>query len=146
MVRKILLGLLVVLVLIQFIRPEKNTSTTTPSPNAVGSKYPVPENVQQILTYSCYDCHSNNTKYPWYTNIQPVGMWLQGHVNDGKRHLNFDEFATYAEKKAKHKFEEIEEAARDGWMPLDSYVLIHGDTRLNPEQAKVIAEWAASLK
>ena len=145
MLRKILIALLVALILIQFIRPAKNISTG-PYPNAIATKYTVPLNVKQILTYSCYDCHSNNTKYPWYTNIQPVGLWLQSHVNDGKRHLNFDEFAMLSDKKARHQFEEIEDAAVNGWMPLDSYVWIHGDTKLTEEQSKVVAEWAAKLK
>jgi len=145
MVRKILIALLVLLVLIQFVRPAKNISRG-PNPNAITTKYSVPENVRQIVTHSCYDCHSNNTKYPWYTNIQPIGLWLQSHVNDGKRHLNFDEFAVLTEKKAKHEFEEIEDAAVNGWMPLDPYVWIHADARLNPEQAKTVADWANSLK
>lgn len=84
--------------------------------------------------------------YPWYANIQPVGLWMQSHVNDGKRHLNFSEFGSYPEKKAKHKFEEIEDATSNGWMPLGSYLLIHGDARLSPEQAKAVSEWAGALK
>ncbi len=145
MVKKILIGFLVVLVIIQFIRPDRNTSTAD-MPNAMSTKYAIPDNVQKVLKYSCYDCHSNNTKYPWYTNIQPIGLWLHSHVVDGKRHLNFDEFATYPEKKAKHKFEEIEEAARDGWMPLAPYLVVHRDARLTPEQSKEIVEWAGALK
>jgi Haem-binding domain len=145
MTKKILIGLLVGLVILQFVRPERNISTVEPA-NAIATKYAVPANVQQVLKYSCYDCHSNNTKYPWYTNIQPVGLWLHSHVVDGKRHLNFDEFAAYPEKKAKDKFEEIEDAALNGWMPLSSYLIIHADTRLTPEQSKEIAEWAGALK
>jgi Haem-binding domain len=145
MAKKILIGLLVVLVLIQFIRPAKNISPG-PTTNAIETKYAVPANVQKSLKYSCYDCHSNNTKYPWYTNIQPIGLWLQSHVNDGKRHLNFDEFATYSEKKAKHKFEEIEETTKTEWMPLDSYLIIHGDAKLTPDQWKEMREWAVALK
>lgn len=145
MARKILIGLAVVFVLIQFIRPERNQSPGA-QPNGIETRYSIPANVQQVLKYSCYDCHSNNTNYPWYTNIQPVGWWLQSHVNDGKRHLNFDEFTTYSEKKAKHKFEELEETTKTGWMPLESYLIMHGDAKMTPQQAEEMRVWAAALK
>jgi hypothetical protein len=84
--------------------------------------------------------------YPWYADVQPVGWWLQGHINDAKQELNFSEFETYTEKKAKHKFEEIEDAATNGWMPLTSYTWLHPGTRLTPDQSKAVAGWAAQLK
>ncbi|MBS1976078.1 MAG: heme-binding domain-containing protein [Bacteroidetes bacterium] len=145
MKKKILYGLIAILALLQFVRPTRNISAEA-SPNEINLHYAVPDQVMSTLKYSCYDCHSNNTKYPWYFNIQPVGMWMQSHVNDAKRHLNFSEFGSYEEKKAKHKFEEIEDAASNGWMPLGSYLLIHSDARLTPEQSKAIAEWAGALK
>jgi hypothetical protein len=94
-----------------------------------------------VLEVACYDCHSNNTRYPWYANVQPVAWWLQGHVKEGKQHLNFSEFTTYAPKKQHHKFEEIKEAVTDGWMPLDSYKWIHKDAVLTKEQSEAIAKW-----
>lgn len=143
--KKIGIGLLVILIVIQFIRPTRNISAQ-PSENDITLKYSVPENVQIVLQESCYDCHSNNTRYPWYTNIQPVGWWIQSHVNEGKQHLNFSEFGTYAEKKAKHKFEEIEESMNTGWMPLESYLIIHADAKLSKEQSDAMRTWAAALK
>jgi hypothetical protein len=145
MKKKIGLGLLAVLVVIQFIRPTKNSSTAE-SPNEISKYYEVPADIHTVIKKSCYDCHSNNTNYPWYTNIQPMGWWLQSHVNDGKEELNFQEFGTYAEKKAKHKFEEIEEVVRDHEMPLSSYTLIHRDAKLTPEQAAALSSWAGALK
>jgi len=145
MKKKIGLGLLAVMVIIQFIRPTRNTSTAE-SPNEISKYYEVPADIHAVLKKSCYDCHSNNTVYPWYTNIQPVGWWLQDHVNEGKGELNFDEFGTYDQKKAKHKFEEIEEVVNEGEMPLSSYTLIHGDAKLSPEQSSAIAAWAGALK
>lgn len=145
MKKKIGLGLLVVLVIIQFVRPTRNISTGE-SPNEITKFYDVPAEVHAVLKKSCYDCHSNNTEYPWYTNIQPVGLWLQSHVNEGKGELNFSEFGTYEQKKAKHKFEEIEEVVGEGEMPLSSYTLIHRDTKLTPEQSSTIAAWASALK
>jgi hypothetical protein len=145
MKKKIGLGLLAVLVVIQFVRPTRNVSANE-SPNEISKFYDVPAEVHAVLKKSCYDCHSNNTVYPWYTNIQPVGLWLQSHVNDGKGELNFSEFGTYPQKKAKHKFEEIEEVVGEGEMPLSSYTLIHRDTKLTSEQSSAIAAWAGALK
>jgi hypothetical protein len=144
--KKILIAISVALVAIQFIRPAKNISDLN-GPNEIAKHYTVPENVQNILKQSCYDCHSNNTNYPWYTNIQPVGLWIQlTHVNDGKRHLNFSEYGSYPEKKAKHKFEEIADEVREGEMPLGTYTLIHGDAKLSSEQTKALVDWADALK
>lgn len=145
MLRKVLIALLVVLVVIQFIRPEKNQAAG-PSPNDISTKYAVPANVQTVLKRSCFDCHSNNTVYPWYDNIQPVSWWLNHHVEEGKGELNFSEFASYSPKRAKHKLEEIGESVTEGWMPLDSYLWIHHDAKLSPEEAKLIADWAGGLE
>ncbi|GAB3709262.1 heme-binding domain-containing protein [Spirosoma flavus] len=145
MLRKILLGLLAVFVVIQFFRPEKN-QFTAPSPNDITTKYAVPADVQTVLKRSCYDCHSNNTTYPWYDNIQPVAWWLSQHIDEGKDELNFSEFTTYTPKRARHKLEEVGEAVTDGWMPLGSYLWIHHDAKLKPEEAKLIADWASNLR
>ena len=144
--KKILLAVLAIFIIIQFIRPTRNTGETEGT-NSISKKYTVPDNVQSILKQSCYDCHSNNTKYPWYTNVQPIGWWIQfSHVNDGKRHLNFSEFASYPDKKAKHKLEEIVDEIKEGGMPLGTYTFIHNDAALSPEQAKVLVDWAEGLK
>jgi Haem-binding domain len=145
MKRKILIGIAAILVLIQFIRPTRNEGQAS-GENEISMKYQVPDEVKDVLVFSCYDCHSNHTNYPWYTNIQPVGWWMQGHVNEGKRHLNFSEYGPYAEKKAKHKFEEIEDAASNHWMPLDSYLWLHPKAKLTEDQSKAVAAWAAALK
>ena len=145
MKKKVLVGLLIVLVAIQFIRPSRNVSDKA-TPNEIGLHYPVPQEVKVILEHACYDCHSNNTVYPWYVNVQPAGWWMQWHINDGKRHLNFSEFGTYSEKKAKEKYGDIEDEVFNGEMPLDSYVWLHRDTRLTAEQTKVVVDWAKALK
>jgi Haem-binding domain len=143
--RKALIGLVIILIGIQFIRPARNVGEAE-GPNEISKKYQVVAEIHAVLKQSCYDCHSNNTRYPWYINIQPVGWWMQSHVNEGRHHLNFSEFGKYPEKKAKHKFEEIEDAASNGWMPLDSYLWIHHDAKLTPDQSKAIAMWAGGLK
>jgi hypothetical protein len=142
MAKKILYLLLAALLVIQFIRPARNLSEK-PSANHISNKYAVPADISGILQNSCYDCHSNNTRYPWYANLQPVAWWLQDHVNEGKRELNFDEFLTYPPRKAHHKLEEVIEMVKEEEMPLGSYTFVHRNSRLSAEQRKLLSDWAA---
>lgn len=140
MLKKIIYVLIAALVIIQFIKPTRNVSAG-PYPNDITTKFAMSDNVASTLKTACYDCHSNNTVYPWYANIQPVAWWLQHHVNDGKRHLNFNEFATYSAKKQRKKIEEINESVTEGWMPLGSYTWIHKNAILTAEQKDAIKKW-----
>ena len=88
LVKKILIGLFAALVIIQFFHPAKNINTTVTELD-ITRMYTVPDSVQQILKAACYDCHSNNTKYPWYFNIQPVAWWMDDHISEAKKELNF---------------------------------------------------------
>lgn len=144
MVKKILIALVVLLVVIQFIRPAKNVGEVI-TENDISNTYEIPEAVHSVFVQKCYDCHSANTKYPWYSNFQPVAWWINDHVQEGKEHLNFSEFKTYTEKKAKHKLEEVSEAVTDGWMPLESYVFIHRETKITADDTEKINAWIASL-
>jgi len=144
MIRKILIPLIVALIIIQFFHPAKNISTAA-MPNDISLHFAVPSNVQDVIKKSCYDCHSNNTVYPWYNNVQPVAWWLQNHINEGKHELNFNEFASYPAKKQYHKLKGIIDSQNDGWMPLDSYLWIHKDAILSKEQKESLIKWADSL-
>lgn len=139
--KKFLYLLLIIFIVIQFIRPERNlgkreTENTIFVSNEVG----------QILQTSCFDCHSNYTVYPWYTNIQPIGWWLNHHVNEGKDELNFSEFETYSLKRKLHKLEEIKEMVDENEMPLPSYLWIHGDATLSPEQKEILSKWVTETR
>lgn len=144
MLKKIIITLLVLLVIIQFIRPTKNQSAD--ENKAVATVYDVPNDVQSILQNACYDCHSNYTTYPWYTNIQPIGWWMQNHVNEGKHHLNFSIFASYPAKKQKHKLEEIIELVAEKAMPLDSYTWMHKEAKLTDQQRTALTNWAKKIQ
>ncbi len=124
--KRILVILLIVLILIQFIHPERNLSAS-PSPAGISTIYPVSANVGTILKEACYDCHSNNTRYPWYANVQPVAWWLDDHTREGKRGLNFSEFASYRIGRQYRKLEQVIDEVKKGDMPLQSYTLIHTD-------------------
>jgi hypothetical protein len=143
MKRKILVTLLILLIAIQFIRPSKNLGSPVPG-KMISSVVPVPDSVASILKVSCYDCHSNKTRYPWYAEVQPVGWWLQNHVKDGKRKLNLDDFGSLPLDKQIHKLKEVSETVEKGEMPLSSYLIIHRDAKLSPEQKKLVMDWAAS--
>ena len=144
MTKKILLALLGLLVIIQIIRPSKNIAAGK-SDSDITHTYTVPVDIQQMFEAKCYDCHSNNTQYPWYFNIQPVGWWMNWHIKEGKSELNFSEFKNYDEKRANHKLEEIVEMVNDGLMPLDSYLWIHKQAKVTPQEAAAVSEWAKSL-
>ncbi|MBC7383738.1 MAG: heme-binding domain-containing protein [Bacteroidia bacterium] len=133
--------LIVMLLAIQFVHLPQNEGEAF-GENDIGKVVPLPESIQQILKTSCYDCHSNHTEYPWYSNIQPIGLWLSDHVNEGKKELNFSEFATYKRKRQLHKLEEIGEQLEKKEMPLKPYLIMHTNATLTLYQATQLNEWA----
>ncbi len=141
MIRKILLVLLIALIVIQFFRPEKNVSPGKQQ-LSISNAYPIPSDVAPILEKACYDCHTNNSRYPWYSKIQPVAWWLDNHIREGKSHLNLDEFLSYSAKKQDHKMEEVIETVKENVMPLDSYTWTHHDARLTQKEKETIVSWA----
>ncbi|MCB0506768.1 MAG: heme-binding domain-containing protein [Chitinophagales bacterium] len=141
MKRKITIIFLLVLLVIQFFHPKKNVSSEIMATD-ITKVTNVPQDVQQILQVACYDCHSNNTRYPWYSKIQPVSWWLNRHINNGKRHLNFSDFGSYTDKKARHKLEEVVETLEKDEMPLFSYTLVHRDAKLTAAQKSAVINWA----
>lgn len=136
--------LLIAFIVIQFFRPEKNTDTGD-QPNAISKKFAVSADVKTILDKACMDCHSNNTRYPWYNNIQPVAWWLDGHVKDGKGELNFDEFTNRRPRFQYRRMEQTIELVKEEEMPLNSYTWTHKDAILSEEEKKKIYDWAKSI-
>jgi len=144
MVKKVLIALLVILVVIQFFKPEKNINTNVQAAS-IEKVYEVPAQVNGILQKACYDCHSNNTTYPWYVNIQPIAWWMDDHIKEGKRELNFSEFGNYPLKKQDHKLEEVTEQIVDE-MPLKSYTIAHSDAKLTAAEKQALTDWANALR
>lgn len=143
--KKILIALFGVLIFIQFIKPVKNQSDAV-TPNDIFANFQAADSTKQLIRSSCYDCHSNNTVYPWYAEIQPLAWWLADHVKEGKSELNFSEFASYKPKKADHKLEEVIEMIQESEMPLKSYTFIHGNAKLSDAQKTAIITWAEELR
>jgi hypothetical protein len=136
--------IIILLVVMQFVQPKKNQSEVV-SENDINKVYSMPSELNQMLAKKCYDCHSNNTRYPWYANLQPLGWWLAAHVHDGKEELNFSEFKTYSPKRVAHKMEELVEVVEDREMPLKAYTIFHPGTEITSDEEKMIKDWVASL-
>jgi len=145
LLKKIGLVLLLVFIVAQFFSPEKNKGNTEDLTAFLNETKPSPE-VKTILETTCFDCHSSNTKYPWYDKITPINFWLNEHVEDGKKHLDFSKWSDYSIKRKDHKFEEIAEEVEEKKMPLPSYTWTHGDANLSDAQIKAVVDWVNQVR
>lgn len=144
-VKKILVFLLVVLLVMQFFGPDKNEGEASSLEAFIAETNP-PENVKAIFKESCFDCHSNVTKYPWYSSITPINYWMDEHIKTGKKKLNFSKWADYSLKRKEHKFEELWEEVEKKKMPLDSYTWTHSEANLSQEQIDLVVNWAKKVQ
>uniref|UniRef100_UPI00404BA1E8 heme-binding domain-containing protein n=1 Tax=Gelidibacter sp. TaxID=2018083 RepID=UPI00404BA1E8 len=144
-VKKIALVLLVAFVGIQFIPTERNQSDSVPSTDFMLVNN-VPENIQKKLQVSCYDCHSNNTQYPWYNKVQPVAWFLEDHIKEGKAELNFNEWDSLSNRRKASKLKSIISQIEDDKMPLSSYTLIHRDATFSDTEKQELIQWMTQLK
>ena len=143
--KKIIWSLLILFLLMQFIRPVKNKNSFPAEAKAgIHQLYPISDTVQAILKAACYDCHSNNSAYPWYAEIQPLGWSINKHIVNGKAELNFDEFGTYSKKKRKTKLMAIASQIQDDEMPLNSYRWLHSDANLSNAEKQMLINWTAA--
>jgi len=142
---KILLFLLILFVVAQFFGPEKNDGSMESVAAFLAETNP-PENVKAILTETCFDCHSNTTRYPWYNRITPVNYWLANHIEDGKKHFNVSKWEGSSVKRKDHKFEELIEMVEDKEMPLPSYTWTHTEANLSDQQIEAIVKWAKQVR
>lgn len=141
MIKKIGIGILVLLVAIQFVRPAKNNGAAEGEQDIAHFVAVSPE-IKTILKTSCYDCHSNHTNYEWYHEIMPFGWVAAHHVDEGKHHLNFSDFSGFSAKKIDHKLEETVEEVQEHEMPLGLYTALHKEATLSEEQIKMLVDWA----
>ncbi len=144
-IKKILFLLLIVLVIAQFFGPEKNQGEIA-SLDAFMSESHTSDEVKMILKESCFDCHSDVTRYPWYNNVTPVNFWLAHHVDEGKEELNFSKWSSYSLKRKDHKLEEVIEMVEEKEMPLPSYTWTHKEAKLSDAQITVVKEWAEKVR
>ena len=143
--KKALLFLLIAFVGIQFMPTTRNQSNEVLETDFFKT-FDAPNNIQQLLKNSCYDCHSNSTNYPWYNNIQPVSWFLEHHIKEGKKELNFSEFGGYSKRRQESKLKSIVNQIKDDEMPLKSYVLIHQNAKLSKIQKETLLNWMTKLR
>ena len=144
-IKIILLILLIVFVGIQFIPTKRNQSDTVPKTDFILVNK-MPEDLKNKLQVSCYDCHSNNTAYPWYNKVQPITWFLKDHIEKGKKELNFSEWDSYSNRRKKSKLKSISSQIRDDKMPLSSYTLIHRNALFSEAEKQRMIEYLTELK
>ena len=134
MVKKVVIVVIVILIGIQFIPVERSNPPVT-------EEIVAPANVSSILKTSCYDCHSNETNWPWYAYVAPVSFLIAQDVKDGRRHLNFSEWDKYDEKKKRKIPDKILEEVEEGKMPLGKYISMHSEAEINQDKLKILKDW-----
>ncbi len=142
---KILIGLLVLIILIQFIRPERNIENN-PSRYDIFHKSGQPTEVVAVVQTACYDCHSNRTAYPWYASVAPVSWMINNHIKEGKSHLNFSDWKLMDSEKQRHALDEVIEVLEKQEMPPKPYQWLHEDAKLEQAQVDLIIQWASAFK
>jgi len=144
-IKKIFFLLLAMFVIAQFFGPEKNSGEIVSIEAFLEDTNP-PENVKLILKETCFDCHSNVTRYPWYSSITPVNYWMAGHIDHGKEELNLSKWSGYSLKKKDHKLDELIEMIEKKEMPLPSYTWTHTDAKLTEAQIEDVISWAKMVR
>lgn len=145
MKKKILLGLLAVLIIIQFFGIDKTNPGADPSIDFITVTNP-PENVKQYLKNACYDCHSNNTRYPWYANVAPVSFWMKGHIDHARGNFNFSEWGTQYDSNGRaFKIKETIDIIAAGHMPPKSYKWMHPEAKFSKAQTNEVIDWLKSF-
>ena len=124
----------------QFIRPDR-TNTPVVQAETLEAAARVPENVETILARSCNDCHTNTTAYPWYSNVTPFNFFLAHHIEEGRGQLNFSIWNGYETARKRRKLDQVCEQAKEGLMPLPSYLWIHRDAKLSVEDVNLLCDW-----
>ncbi len=144
--KKIGLALLIGLVLLQFYQPSLNKNTGQDLSKDFITVNNAPDSIKKMLQTSCYDCHSNNTNYLWYDYIQPARMFVESHISNGKKELNFSQWADYSNRKQNTKIERIIKEVKQGDMPLKSYTILHTSAKLSTDEKEQLINWLNNIK
>lgn len=135
--------LVLLFILIQLVRPERTNPPIEPV-HRLESVLNVPEEVRSLLRAACYDCHSNETAWPWYSNISPVSWLMARDVTEGRRQLNFSEWGTYESRSQIGRLDQIAKEVSDERMPLPIYLPLHPEAQLTGEERDRVITWAES--
>ncbi len=137
------IAVIAVLLIMQLFPIDKTNPPVDASKDLITLEAP-PVEIATLLKAACYDCHAHTTKYPWYTNVAPLSWWIKGHIDHGRDELNFSTWSEYDADKRAHKLEEVAEEVLEKHMPLKSYVWLHSEAKMSPEQRQALAGWAKS--
>lgn len=141
---RILLGFLVLLIGSQFIRSNRRPPFANPASSFTALAAP-PTDIASVLKTACYDCHSNETNYPWYAQVAPISWWIDNDVKEGRKHLNFSTWGTYSFKKQADIAKEAAEEIEEGNMPDKSYTRMHSEARLSDAQRAQLTDYFKNL-
>jgi len=139
--KKIFLVSGILFIALQFIRPVHNKNGLVLKTD-ISKVVIIPDTVQILLKNACYDCHSNNTDYPWYSNIQPVGWLMAYHIRKAKNQLNLSEFGSYPQRRQLSKLDGLANSIKDDIMPLKSYKIMHKSAQLSTDEKSLLINWA----
>jgi len=145
MKKKLLYLVIILLLIAQFKRIEQTNPTSDPQEEFF-AVVETPMEIEQVIRTSCYDCHSHESKYPWYSNLAPVSWWLADHITEGRKHLNFSTWAQLEEGKRDHKLEECVEMVEGKEMPMLPYMIAHRDAWLSQEDRDRLVTFFSSLR
>jgi len=137
----ILAGAILIFAALQFTNPPRMNPPLVPGGDVSSTNAPPPD-ISELLRSSCYDCHSSETQWPWYSHVAPVSWLLASHVNDAREKVNFSDWPHGDPERARRKWNRIREEVSSGDMPLRSYTLVHTKARLNAAQREQIVHWA----
>ena len=143
--KKTLLLVLIIFGLAQIFKPTLNEGTYDASSDFLTNEI-IPKKIGNKIQNSCYDCHSNSTNYPWYDKITPINYWVNGHIDHGKGHLNFSDWTKYSTKDKLHVIEEMIEMIDTREMPLQSYTILHSDSKFTETEIQTTIDWLQLLQ
>ena len=143
-VRVVLLAV-ALLAVAQFI-PVTRTNPPVDAAQTLSATLPIPPNVASILDRSCQDCHSNQTVWPWYSQVAPVSWFLANHVNEGRGEMNLSEWGRYAVRRKDRKLKEICEQVTSGKMPIRTYTFLHPEAKLSGPDKKILCDWTETAR
>lgn len=139
--QKILSAAVIIFLALQFIQPDHNKSDRV-LPTDISKMVSITDSVKDLIKNACYDCHSNNTNYPWYSYIQPAGWLMAYDIKRAKNELNFSEFGSYSQRRQLSKLEGIANSIKEGIMPLWSYKMMHKNAQLSANEKALLINWA----
>lgn len=146
MAKKGIIALIIAFLVLQFFQIDKLNPALDPAQDFLNLDNNVDVKISRILKDACYDCHSNATKYPWYTNIAPVNFWIKNHIDAGREHLNFSTWSTLSQTDIQHKLEECIEEIEAHKMPLSSYTWLHASAKLDDQKMKDLINYFEERK